>query len=367
MGEVDSVNFEQVMEAKEAYVRDVRNASQTLGPVAAPLVSRVLEEDVRCGSARWDYAFTDISKDFTNDSRRIFVREKTGVLRTASQEERDRSNQELFAGKNEKAWLPIVYKEQHTFMTALDQFTHAYLLDEICRIRKANSADYVRVHKWAYNHIAEMGIFQVLQDTPHFQGFARWLVAEDMIGRLIVPLLKEARVNDAAELVAVYCEERSASQPQVVDIEAFVVNELRQRMPKQEAYVPTASSDTTEWKSLDGVVTVQLPVPFKCLNEFGNPIKIEALRRAALELASADGGSVEVELVEQGGTQFLTVSGHPKVVQAASDLVYRTTCSDVLPQLYLKAYSVCQGYSDMRQLVTDAMTRAGLTEHLSKK
>jgi hypothetical protein len=250
-------------------------------------------------------------------------------------------------------------------MTALDQFTHPYLPDELCRIRKANSADYVRVHKWAYNHIAENGIFQVLQNTPHFQGFARWLVAEDMIGRLIVPLLKDSRVSDAAELVAVYCEERS-SQPQVTDIEAFVVNELRQRMPKPEAYIPPPSSNSTEWQSLDGVVCAQLPIPFKCLNEFASPEKIEVLRRAALEMASADGGTVEVALVEEGAAYLLTVSGHPQVVQAASDMVYRTTCNDVLPQLYLKAYSVCQGYSDMRQLVADALARSDLKEKLTK-
>ena len=91
------------------YVRDLRNASQPLGPVALEHEVHVLDEDPRCGSARFDFHFTDISKvdvdgeEFNNDNRRIFVREKSGVLRTASQEERDRSNQEFNSGKHAKA------------------------------------------------------------------------------------------------------------------------------------------------------------------------------------------------------------------------------------------------------------------------
>lgn len=380
IGEIDSFNFEHVMEAKEAYVRDLRNASQPLGPVALEHEVHVLDEDPRCGSARFDFHFTDISKvdvdgeEFNNDNRRIFVREKSGVLRTASQEERDRSNQEFNSGKHAKAWLPVVFKDQSAYFRALEQFAHPYLLDEICRIRSATSAEYVRVHEWTYNHVAEMGIFQVLQDTPHFHGLARWLFSEDMVGRLLVPLLKDGRVADASDVIVAYCEERSTNA-KVAEIEQGVVEALRERMP------PVAAGA----KSADGAegVTMEIPVPRKWVGAFAAADSSpESMRRGALEAnQSVDGAWIKVEWAETettapgskgtseegGGVLMMEVSGSPGCVRSVSDAVFRATHDDVLAQVYLKVYAEVQDYADMKKLILDAMHKANIDDMLSTR
>jgi len=398
IGEIDTFNFEQIMEAKDAYVRDLRNASQPLGPVALEHEVQVLDEDPRCGSARFDFHFTDISKtasdgsEFTNDNRRIFVREKTGVLRTASQDERDKSNQEFNAGKDEKAWLPVVFQDQSAYFRALEQFAHPYLLDEICRIRSATSADYVRVHEWTYNHVAEMGVFQVLQDTPHFHGLARWIFEEDMVGRLLVPLLKDGRVTDAADVVVAYCEERPTNA-KVSEIELGVTAALRERMPtavattwdladaEADAGVETAAAggsgggatqqpwhrgDTEVAPNGASGVIMEIPIQRKWAGSFVEDKRPEELRRKALEANEATKGSwVNVEWVDTDGGLAMAVSGSSGCVQTVADVVYRVTHDDILAHLYLKVYSGVQEYADMKKLIVDSMNKATIDDMLN--
>ena len=59
----------------------------------------------------------------------------------------------------------------------MNNFAHAYLLDGLCRMRPSDSPDYTSNHIKIYSHINQIGAFQVLQDTPHFQGFIKYLVA----------------------------------------------------------------------------------------------------------------------------------------------------------------------------------------------
>lgn len=292
-GVVNPVNYEETMHAIDDFIRNERNASQPLGPVIPAPQSRVLDEDPYCGSARFDFHFTDLSSGFEDHNRRVFVREKSGVLRTARPAERTAANQAYFAGKDQKGHLPSIYEDYPSFKLALDQFSHAYLLDEICKIRQPTDEDYVRVHNWVYRNVAEQGVFQVLQGTPHFQGFARWIVAEDQIGRLVLPLAKEGRIADAGELVLTYCEERP-NPPLAVAIEGQVQKKLAEQLPE-----PTA------------LYAVGLAIP---------EAAVEKVTEASL-LAAVQSMHVQADLspaaIAGTTTREVSVVGSPSQVQAA--------------------------------------------------
>lgn len=141
------------------------------------------------------------SSRYTKDSRRIFVRESDGTLRTANEEERDRMNQQYFSSKHQPLHLPGLFTSPEALSEALRMNQHPSILDIICKLRSHDSRDYIKVHRKVYEDVNERRVFSILQDTPHFYGFVRWLIAENEIEPLLTLLLQDDRYYQHALVV----------------------------------------------------------------------------------------------------------------------------------------------------------------------
>lgn len=141
--------------------------------------SRILGQDDACGSKRYTFFFTDTSESADDETRRVWIRERDGVLRTAGPEERDRAMATFRPRLHTPLRLPGVFKSDAALGAALDAHQHAHVLDTICRIRSRDSRAYVQVHVDVYRHLHSTGLYSLLQDTPHFYGFLRWALFED--------------------------------------------------------------------------------------------------------------------------------------------------------------------------------------------
>jgi len=230
---VDTVNFDETMYAKEEYVRKVRNASQPLQPATPPAQSRVLDVDPLCSSLGADFVFTDTSEGSNRANRRVFIRERNGTLRTANEEERDEVHYMYFGSKKEKKRLPTVFSDTQDLQNAMNNYTHAYLLDGLCRMRPADSQDYTVNHIKVYSHVNQTGCFQALQDTPHFQGLIRYLVATANINKVVEALLsaEEPRMEEAADLVRCLIDTNQKAK-----LSKALVKALKNQKRKQDSY-----------------------------------------------------------------------------------------------------------------------------------
>eukprot|EP00039_Didymoeca_costata_P001120 m.49905 g.49905 ORF g.49905 m.49905 type:complete len:373 (+) comp10638_c0_seq1:221-1339(+) len=214
-GLVNTLNYDEMMDSKDEYVRARRNAASNIDEakkrLRAPEKSRVLDVDPRCGNRRYDFVFTDVSKSKNDDTRLIFMREKDGTLRTADQDERDRINWKYFGKKGHVKWIQSVFSDMDELKIALGQFAHPYLLDELCKVRSEKDATYIKVHIEVYRDVEKRKCYSVLQDTPHFRGFVQWLVNNDKVEGFLQTLLEADRGNDVGEFLSVYVNERPSS------------------------------------------------------------------------------------------------------------------------------------------------------------
>lgn len=242
---VDAFNFDETMYAKEEYVREVRNASQPLQPAAPPAQSRVLDVDPLCSSLGADFVFTDISTGSTRANRRVFIRERNGTLRTADEEERNEVHYMYFGSKQEKKRLPTVFNNTHDLQNAMNNYQHAYLLDGLCRMRPADSQDYTVNHIKIYSHVNQTGCFQALQDTPHFQGLIRYLVATANITKVVEALLsgkrlsaEEPMLHEAADLVRCLIDTNPGAKLSTVLVKSLKKNQKN----KHDSYAKAVSA-----------------------------------------------------------------------------------------------------------------------------
>jgi hypothetical protein len=139
--------------------------------------SRVLGFDESCGSKRYTFFFTDTSHTKqTDDDRRVWIREMDGTLRTGDQDERDRANATFKAKLHHPLRLPGLFQRAGAMSAALDAHQHPHILDSICKIRPRDSRPYVQTHVDVYRHVHLTGLYSLLQDSPHFYGFLRWVL-----------------------------------------------------------------------------------------------------------------------------------------------------------------------------------------------
>eukprot|EP00040_Diaphanoeca_grandis_P026293 m.147189 g.147189 ORF g.147189 m.147189 type:complete len:407 (-) comp30519_c11_seq1:104-1324(-) len=189
-----------VLQRAGALLRKQTNANIVLQQTTPDEKSRVIARDPSVGSARYEFCFTDLSQGYNENTRRVFVRERDGTLRTANQEERNRSDQMYFPKKNNMLRLPQLFTSDEALQRTMDAGMHAKILDTICKIRPSNSSEYISVHLAVYENINEAKMFRLLQQTHHFYGFMMWCISEKKIDNVLEVLLDRSRVTEADEL-----------------------------------------------------------------------------------------------------------------------------------------------------------------------
>jgi len=197
--QVSPDELDVVMQETGAFLRKQTNANTILQTPKKAEQTRVLSKEPSLGNPRYDFCFTDISKGYDKNNRRIFVRQKDGTLRTADQQERDQSDQMYFPKNKNPLKLPGLFME-HALEGAMNNNRQAEILDSICKLRQPDTADYINVHRKVYENVNTNMTYSLLQGTHHFYGLMMWTMHEKNIDNLITTLLLQHRMPDANAL-----------------------------------------------------------------------------------------------------------------------------------------------------------------------
>ncbi|XP_053165519.1 28S ribosomal protein S22, mitochondrial isoform X2 [Hemicordylus capensis] len=201
-----------------------------------PIDDVLAEDKILDGIEPFKYVFTDLSYSTPHRERFIVVRERNGILRKATWEERDRMIQIYFPREGRKLTAWPVFKDE-TLMTVFLQDHHEKLLN-LCLVQfEPDSPDYIRVHHRTYEDIDKHGKYDLLRSTRHFGGMVWYLVNRKRIDGLLIDMIQRDLIDDATSLVTLYhmvhptCQSAKEAQEQDIQgldlIKAFVKTEAQ--------------------------------------------------------------------------------------------------------------------------------------------
>ncbi|XP_065061109.1 small ribosomal subunit protein mS22-like [Rhopilema esculentum] len=149
------------------------------------------------------FIFTDISTSKNEMNRRIVVREPNGILREATWEERERMNYLYLPKKGQSYRLPQMLTDQD-LPVVFEQLRHADVLDLVSIQCPDDSPDYLRVHRRTYHDLEEREAYSLLESTRHYGGMVYYFVTQKRAKALILRLVREDRLDDAADVVRLH-------------------------------------------------------------------------------------------------------------------------------------------------------------------
>nr|CAG4645722.1 EOG090X0AW0 [Lynceus sp. MCZ IZ 141354] len=149
------------------------------------------------------YVFTDITLGHSDRSRAIVVRDPDGTLRQASWDERARMNQIFFPNKFRSLKVPPMFADEN-LKSLLEREEYLFILDKACIQFEPDDPEYIRATRKTYNHINEHGHYDVLYSTRHYGPMTLHLVLEKRIDDLLLHLIKQLKLESAADLVRIY-------------------------------------------------------------------------------------------------------------------------------------------------------------------
>ncbi|KAK3868442.1 hypothetical protein Pcinc_026161 [Petrolisthes cinctipes] len=149
------------------------------------------------------YVFTDITFGISDRKRTISVRDTDGTLRAASWEERDRMNQIYNPAPGRNVVLPKLFDEEN-LKSALVRKEYEFILDSVCVQCEPDSSVYQRVCSGVYNAIDTHHHHHTLHSTRHYGPMCFYLAWHQRIDSLLVSLIQEERLSDAADIVFLY-------------------------------------------------------------------------------------------------------------------------------------------------------------------
>eukprot|EP00051_Salpingoeca_urceolata_P023321 m.393715 g.393715 ORF g.393715 m.393715 type:complete len:436 (+) comp20092_c0_seq1:252-1559(+) len=227
---------EQIIAARKELAGAAKPASMATadGTVSDTSKPKTLSVDPEAASKRFSFVFVDTSKGHGDNDRSIVVRETDGTLRTADAAERDRFNQKVFPHTGKRGSLPAMFDERYFGRCLTERHLHATALDIVSRLRQPHQPDYVRIHRAVYDDVDARGVYSLLQDTPHWAGFAAYLLRSNRIDNLVLALVQKQRHHDAANLVQVLHAMHSGAEGSTADVsgnDAAVLTAYAQTSP----------------------------------------------------------------------------------------------------------------------------------------
>nr|XP_054768809.1 28S ribosomal protein S22, mitochondrial-like [Lytechinus pictus] len=167
-------------------------------------IDEVLEDDE--GLAGLDTAnvvFTDITYGLNDRKRFVVVRERSGRLRKASWEERDRIMQIYFPRERREVEIPPLFHDEQ-LPTVFANERHEFLLDAACVQFEPDAAGFLAVHQKAYEDIASNERYDLLRSTRHFGGMAFYFTKHKRIDGLLTDMIQRDLFDDAVDLIHLY-------------------------------------------------------------------------------------------------------------------------------------------------------------------
>lgn len=155
------------------------------------------------GFSDTNIVFTDISFGGTNRHRLIVVREPSGILRHANTEERHRTNQIYFPIEDREMDTPTMFSNPY-FKDLLDKEEFVFVLDRTCLQFEPDDPNYRKVTQAVYSAVNECKKFDLLRSTRHFGPMAFYLAWEKKIDNLLVDVIQNEKIEEAAALIELY-------------------------------------------------------------------------------------------------------------------------------------------------------------------
>ncbi|XP_017888791.1 28S ribosomal protein S22, mitochondrial [Ceratina calcarata] len=187
-------------------------------------VQLISDEPAVQGYSEQNFVFTDISFGSNNRERLIVVREANGILRRANTFERHRMNQTYFPIEGREIHHPQMFFSPY-IDELLDKGEFEFILDRACLQFEPDDPEYQRVTKLVYSYVNKLNKFDVLRSTRHFGPLAFHLAWEDNIHTLLLDLIRNEAIDEAAALVRLYHrahpEAKSAAQPTPDNLETI--------------------------------------------------------------------------------------------------------------------------------------------------
>lgn len=154
------------------------------------------------GFEECNIAFVDISEDIPKNERFMVVREPNGLLRKSKWNERDRYQQVYFPieGRHivNKPWL------FSDLSMAFKNKLHANVLEQVLIEFEPDSPEYISLFHQVYDDINERFLFADLHSTRYFGGLAFYLSKHRTPDNLLIHLLQNSQITDAADLVRLH-------------------------------------------------------------------------------------------------------------------------------------------------------------------
>lgn len=178
---------------------------------------------------------TDITYGVNSKRRMVAVREPDGVLRTATNEEKDRMNQIYAPINGREVYTPRMFQPEHLevypyvrsnvlhltinemqndifyhhklylfLQPILDRGDYEFILNRACIQFEPDHPDYHRVTHATYDRIDELMHYDVLRSTRHFGPMVFYLAWNKKIDRLLQESVKTERMRDAALVIELY-------------------------------------------------------------------------------------------------------------------------------------------------------------------
>eukprot|EP00049_Salpingoeca_infusionum_P018796 m.358811 g.358811 ORF g.358811 m.358811 type:complete len:367 (-) comp18295_c0_seq1:107-1207(-) len=194
---VDDDEVDSIVRAMSKYVYP---ETQGLDAAFESREAEVISVDKEAANPRFRFVFVDTSAGKEYHEREVRIRECDGTLRTATQAELEKYNQEFFARQYKKKNAPAICSPA-VLPTLLASNRHNTVLDLVVKELHPYQQSYREVHEAVYADVLKRSAFNALQDSQHWPAFVRFLIREKKVLPLVNALQQATRVEDAANLV----------------------------------------------------------------------------------------------------------------------------------------------------------------------